>query len=200
MNTLVIALFWMAQFGIPVSDGYEVGDSATDFKLKGVNGEWVSMENYTDANGFIVIFTCNHCPYSKAYEDRIIEIQNQYEPKGYPVIAINPNDAGSYPSDSYENMQKRAIEKGFNFPYLHDENQEIAATYGALKTPHVYLLDMENDGKLRVAYIGAIDDKPYRPNDVSARFLEDAVNALISGKKPDPNYVKAVGCSIKWKK
>src|ERR1035437_8171690 len=149
--------------------GYKIGDEAADFKLKNVDQKMVSLSDFGDAKGFIVIFTCNHCPFAKAYEDRIIALNNKYASQGYPVIAINPNDPKLEPIDSYEGMQKRAQEKGFTFPYLMDEGQTIYPQYGATKTPHVFLLNKEN-GKNIVRYIGAIDDNYANPNDVSHKY------------------------------
>lgn len=196
INVLIISLF----IGISaMAGGYEVGDKATDFKLKNVDGSWVSMSDYEDAKGFIVIFTCNHCPFSKAYEDRIIEIDKEYKHKGYPVIAINPNDPELYPADSYENMQKRAEEKGFTFPYLLDDGQEIYPQYGATRTPHVFLLDKEA-GDYIVKYIGAIDDNHSDAEAVEKAYLANAVDALLADKDPNPEFTKAIGCTIKAKK
>lgn len=179
--------------------GYKVGDLATDFSLKNVDGRIVSLKDFKEAKGFIVIFTCNHCPYAKLYEDRIIELDKTFATKGYPVIAINPNDPSIVPDDSFENMQKRAKEKGFTFPYLWDETQQIAKTYGAEKTPHVYLLNKEKDG-LRVCYIGAIDDNAQEAGQVKVNYVKEAVNSLLEGRKIEKTTSKAIGCSIKWKK
>lgn len=176
-------------------NGYKIGDKATDFKLKGTDGKMHSMKDIKDAKGYIVIFTCNHCPYSKAYEDRIIALQKEYSPKGYHVIAINPNDPELNAEDSYELMIVRAKEKGFNFPYLFDKGQEIFPQYGATKTPHVFLLDE----KMIVRYIGAIDDST-EEDDVEIPFLANAIDALLAGKKISPELTKAIGCSIKSKK
>ena len=176
--------------------GYNIGDIATDFKLKNIDGNMVSMADYPDAKGFIVIFTCNHCPYAKMYEDRIIELDKNYTSKGYPVIAINPNDPEIQPEDSFKNMQKRAKEKGFEFPYVIDEKQEVFPVYGATKTPHVFLL---NDKKV-VEYIGAIDDNARDAAGVKEKFVENAIAAMQNGEKPNPATTKAIGCSIKYKK
>ena len=121
--------------------GYNIGDVATDFSLKNIDNSYVSLKDYPNAKGYIVIFTCNHCPFSVAYEDRIIALDKQFKTKGYPVIAINPNNPKSYPDDSFENMIVRAKEKGFTFPYLVDEGQKIYPQYGATKTPHVFVLE-----------------------------------------------------------
>jgi peroxiredoxin len=179
--------------------GYAVGDIAEDFSLKNVDGKMVSMADYEDAKGFVVIFTCNHCPYSIAYEDRIIEFDKAYKEKGYPVIAINPNDPSmeAAKDDSYELMQERAKEKGFTFPYLFDETQEVFPKYGATKTPHCYVLQKSEAG-LKVAYIGAFDDSK-EADEVGEKHIENAVNALLEGNSPDPAEVAAFGCGIKCK-
>lgn len=192
---LALSLTMMSAVGID-SDGYEVGDKATDFSLKNVDGTFVSMADYPDAKGFIIIFTCNTCPWSVRYEDRIIELHNKYASAGYPVIAINPNDPSIQPGDSFDNMKVRAKEKGFEFPYLFDAGQMVFPQYGATRTPHVYLLDSEKI----VRYIGAIDDNARSAESVEAKYLEDAITAIGAGKNPDPSVTKAVGCTIKVSK
>ncbi|MGQ1909364.1 thioredoxin family protein [Marinifilum sp. RC60d5] len=177
---------------------YKVGDTASDFNLKNIDGKKVSMADYKEAKGFIVIFTCNHCPYSVAYEDRIIEIDKKYKTKGYPVIAINPNDPELYPSDSFENMIKRSKEKGFTFPYVIDETQEVYRKYGATKTPHVFILS-KNKEKYTVEYIGAIDNNYKDESQVTVRYVNDAIDALLQNKKPAITSTKAIGCGIKSK-
>ncbi|HJV79105.1 MAG TPA: thioredoxin family protein [Paludibacter sp.] len=179
--------------------GYKIGDVATDFKLKNVDHKMVSLSDYADAKGFIVVFTCNHCPYAKAYENRIIALDQKYASKGYPVIAINPNDPKVEPIDSYEGMQKKAKEKGFTFPYLFDEGQTIYPQYGATKTPHVFVLNREN-GKNIVRYIGAIDDNYADANDVSHKYVEAAVDALLANEPIAQATTVAIGCSIKAQK
>lgn len=187
------------------TEGYSVGDAAIGFNLKNASntmngiGESVSLDDYKNVKGYIVIFTCNHCPFAKAYEDRINALHKKYSPKGYPVIAINSNDAKAYPSDSYAAMKARAKEKSFTFAYLHDESQKTAKTYGATKTPHTYILQKKGE-KNYVRYIGAIDNNTYNPEDVTEKYAENAVDALLEGKKITKNYTRAVGCSIKWKK
>ena len=178
---------------------YKAGDIAKSFKLLNIDGKYVSLDDYDNAKGFIVIFTCNHCPFSVAYEDRIIDIDKRYSPKGYPVIAVNPNDSTIAPGDSYSNMIIRANEKGFTFPYLLDADQSIAKAYGASRTPHVYIL--EKEGKdLAVKYVGAIDDNYEDPSKVKSKFVDNAINSLLKGKDPEPDYTKAIGCSIKYSK
>lgn len=179
--------------------GYEVGDEATDFKLKNIDGKMVSLSDFKTAKGFIVIFTCNHCPYAKKYEDRIIELDKKYKNQGYPVIAINPNDPNVQPEDGYQQMIERAKQKGFTFPYLVDEGQKIYPQYGATKTPHVFVLQKES-GKNIVKYIGAIDNNYDNPDDVSEYYVQDAVNALIKGEQLKMTKTVAIGCTIKVKK
>lgn len=181
------------------AQGYKIGDVATDFNLKNIDGKMVKMADDKAAKGFVVIFTCNHCPYAVAYEDRIVTLDKKYRPLGYPVIAINPNDAVAYPADSFEAMQKRAKEKGFTFPYLVDETQQVAKAYGATKTPHVYLLQKSNN-KLVVKYIGTIDDNYQEADEVKEPYLANAIEALLAGESITTAETKAVGCSIKWKK
>lgn len=182
-----------------VADGYGIGDTVSDFKLKSTSGEMVSMSDYEDAKGFIVVFTCNTCPYAKLYEQRIIDLDQKFSSKGFPVLAINPNDITKQPDDSMEKMAARAKDKNYTFPYLRDDSQEVARTFGASKTPHVYVLNKEANGKLKVEFIGAIDDSPRDASDVEKTYVEDAVNALLSGKKPTVKEEKAIGCTIKWK-
>ena len=179
--------------------GYGVGDYAKDFKLENIDGKTVSLADYNSAKGFIVVFTCNTCPYAKAYESRIIDLDKNYAGKGFPVIAINPNDISQQPGDSMDEMKKRANSKGYTFPYLRDDSQEVAKAFGATKTPHVYLLNKESAGKYKVEFIGAIDDSPNDASDVSETYVEDAINSLLSGSKPSITEKRAIGCTIKWK-
>ncbi|SDI65383.1 thioredoxin family protein [Chryseobacterium jejuense] len=184
---------------VSVVKGYEVGDEAADFKLKNIDGKMVSLSDFKTAKGFIVIFTCNHCPYAKKYEDRIIELDKKYKAQGYPVIAINPNDPTVQPEDGYKQMIERAKQKGFTFPYLMDEGQKIYPQYGATKTPHVFILQKENSKNI-VKYIGAIDNNYDNPTDVSEYYAQDAVNALIKGEPVKMTKTVAIGCTIKVKK
>jgi peroxiredoxin len=176
--------------------GYQVGDAATDFSLKNVNDKMVSLKDFKDAKGFVVIFTCNHCPFAKAYEDRIIAIDKKYKSLGYPVIAINPNNPDVQKDDSFDLMKKRAKEKGFTFPYLFDDGQKIYPQYGATKTPHVYLLQKTSSGNI-VKYIGAIDDNYSDESAVKTKYLENAINSLLKDEEIAVKTTKAIGCSIK---
>ncbi|MEO0573417.1 MAG: thioredoxin family protein [Bacteroidota bacterium] len=177
-------------------DGYDIGDIAADFTLKNINGEMVSLSDYEDAKGFLVIFTCNMCPYAKAYEDRIIELDAKYRPLDVPVIAINPNNPVKQPGDGYEEMKTRAKEKGFTFPYLLDEGQKIFPQYGATRTPHVYLLEKTEKGNI-VRYIGAIDDNYQDEAQVEEKYVENAVDAMLAGEEIKVTTTRAIGCSIK---
>lgn len=176
--------------------GYKIGDVATDFKLENIDGKMVSLSDYDDAKGFIVVFTCNTCPYAVAYEDRVQGLNKKYADKGYPVIAIMPNNINVKPGDNMEAMKTRAKEKGFTFPYLMDSGQDIYPQYGATKTPHVYILQKEQKGNV-VKYIGAIDDNYQDADAVKTKYVEDAVDALLNNKEVKIKETKAIGCSIK---
>jgi thiol-disulfide isomerase/thioredoxin len=158
----------------------------------------VSLADYKDAKGFIVVFTCNHCPFAKKYEDRVVALDKKYKGKGYPVIAINPNDPGASPEDDYAGMKQRAKDKGFTFPYLVDESQQIAKTYGATNTPHIYILKKEGKDMV-VKYVGAIDDNSDDAKAVKEKYAENALNSLLAGKEVATQQTKAIGCTIKWK-
>jgi len=192
---LVVSAFTI-KFDDTVNKGYDIGDVATDFKLKNIDGNIVSLSDYKDAKGYIVIFTCNTCPYAVAYEDRIVALDKKYKELGYPVIAIMPNNTDVKPGDNLEAMQKRAKVKGFTFPYLIDEGQKIYPQYGATKTPHVYVLQKTTKGNV-VKYIGAIDDNYKDAEAVEVKYTEDAVNALLNGKEIKETKTRAIGCSIK---
>lgn len=182
---------------LPSSDGgYEIGDTADNFILQNIDGAMVSLDDYENANGFVIIFTCNTCPYSKLYEDRIIAMHKKLAPKDYHVIAINPNDPNIKPGDSYKEMKYRAREKSFPFPYLVDEKQDVFPKFGAKSTPHAFVLDKDRV----VKYIGAIDDSPRDIEAVKDSYVLDAVAALEAGEEPKISYTKAIGCGIKSNK
>ena len=177
--------------------GYSVGDKAMDFNLKNVDGKMISMAGNPENKGYLVIFTCNTCPYSVAYEDRIIELHNKYASKGFPVIAINPNDPTVQPGDSFEKMQVRAKEKAFPFPYVFDATQEVTLAYGATNTPHVYVVEKASSDYL-VRYIGAIDNNSKDADAANKKYVEAAVDALLTGNAIGTTSTKAIGCTIKW--
>ena len=201
MKKLFYLLFTLFAFSFNTKahEGLHTGQVASDFKLKNIDGKMVSMADYKNAKGFIVTFTCNHCPYAKAYEDRIIALNNKYAAKGYPVIAINPNDAVQYPEDDFSSMKLRAKEKNFTFPYLHDESQDVARAYGAIKTPHIFIVQKENQ-QFIVKYIGAIDDNWEDATAVKEKYVENALEALLKGQPVAVANTKAIGCGVKWKK
>ena len=178
--------------------GLEIGDKAPAFELKNIDGNMYSFDNITDTNGekpkgYMVIFTCNTCPYAMANEARIVELQKNFGGQGYPVVAIQPNSPERSPGDHFDAMQANAKEKGFNFLYLFDEKQEVSPKYGATKTPEVFLLDAD----LTLKYHGAIDDSVREEDGVKDKFLEKAIKAMMNGKDPEPATTKAIGCGIK---
>ncbi len=171
----------------------KLGEPAKAFTLPDVHGNEHSFSDY-ESNPVAVIFSCNHCPYVRAWEDRMVEIQADYQDRNVQLLVINANDARTYPADSFSKMKLRAQEKGFNFPYLRDETQSVARAYGAERTPEVFLFV---EGKL--AYHGAIDDNYDDPDAVGEHYLRSAIDAVLDGKQPQPAETKPVGCTIKWK-
>ncbi|WP_044018998.1 thioredoxin family protein [Hymenobacter sp. APR13] len=196
---LLLALSSFVLLRTTAATGYQVGDKAADFQLKNVDGKLVSLASNKAAKGYIVVFTCNTCPYAKAYEQRIIDLHTKYAPLGYPVVAINPNDPAVAPGDSFADMQKRAKEKKYSFPYLQDESQAVARQYGATRTPHLYVLSRQN-ADFVVSYIGAIDDNSEDAKLVKTKYLENAMTDILAGKPATVSATKAIGCTIKWKK
>jgi len=192
----LIGLMAVLTSGSPLR--YEIGDAVANFKLQNVDGKMVALSDNTAAKGAIIIFDCNTCPYSRAYNDRIIGLNKKYSQKGFPVIAINPNDPQMSPGDSYEEMVSRAKEKKYDFPYLMDESQVVARSFGATNTPHVFVLQ-KNGSDFKVAYIGTIDNNSRDASSASKKYVEDAVDALIAGQAVPTKTTKAIGCSIKWK-
>lgn len=201
MFSLAIAIMLSAvcMQAADLPDGVTIGDKAPDFLLTNVDGRRVALETFKSTKGLLVVFTCNNCPYSIKYEDRIIALHAKYTQLGVPVLAINPNDPNIVPEDSFENMKERAEEKEFKFPYVFDATQETAKAYGARRTPHVFLLKNSKTG-FTVAYIGAIDDNPNSASDASEKFVEAAIDAMLADKPIAVNNTKAIGCGIKWKK
>ena len=193
-----ICFMSLTAFTINKDKGYDIGDIATDFSLENIDGKKVSLSDFKTAKGFIVVFTCNTCPYAVAYEDRVEALNKKYASKGYPVIAIMPNDTDIKPGDNMVAMQARAKAKGFTFPYLMDEGQKIYPQYGATKTPHVYILEKTTKGNI-VRYIGAIDDNHRDASQVKTKYVENAVNELLDGKDITQKKTRAIGCSIKVK-
>jgi peroxiredoxin len=177
---------------------YEPGDIVTDFKLKNVDGKEVSLSEFKDSKGVIVVFDCNTCPYSKAYNERIIALNKKYSGVGFPLIAINANDPIKSPGDTFDEMVSYAKKNHYEFPYLIDEKQQVAKAFGATNTPHVFILS--HVGKdFKVVYIGAIDNNVRDASAANKKYVEEVIDALLSGKDSPLSKTKAIGCSIKWK-
>ncbi|HEY5826215.1 MAG TPA: thioredoxin family protein [Cyclobacteriaceae bacterium] len=194
---LIMAIAILLCAGKPTTNGYEVGDFVSDFKLKNVDGKMISMADFTDAKGFIIVFDCNTCPVSRIYNTRIIDLNKKYASKGFQLIAINPNSAQASPGDSYEKMVEYAKEKKYEFPYLYDATQGIVTQFGATNTPHTFIVNKVNSD-FKIVYIGAIDNNPYDGSKATNKFVEEAIDALLEGK-PVPNpKTKAIGCMVKW--
>ena len=195
-TTLVLVIVaFLSAFTLKVDkESYKIGDKIEDFTLKNIDNKMVSLSDYKNAKGFVIIFTCNTCPYSVANEDRIIALDKKYKEKGFPVIAINPNDPVAVPDDSFAKMKDRANEKGFTFPYLLDVGQKVYPKFGATKTPHVYIVT-KND--MKVKYIGAIDNSSRNPDKVTEKYAENALDALLKGEEVQKKETRAIGCSIK---
>jgi peroxiredoxin len=173
----------------------ELGAQAPDFKLPATDGKTYSLADFSGKKALCIIFSCNHCPYVQAYEGRMAELQSKYGSQGAQLVAINSNDAAAYPEDSFENMKKRVKEVGFNFPYLHDESQKVAHTYGAQRTPHIFLFDAER----KLAYLGRIDDNYKDASAVKSHELADAIEDILAARPVRVPETFAVGCTIKWK-
>lgn len=172
-----------------------IGAQAVPFTLLGVDERQHSLADYAEKPIVVVIFSCNHCPYVRAWEDRMIAIQRDYAPKGVQFLVINANDPAKYPEDDFPHMKQRAAEKGFNFPYLYDETQEIARAYGATRTPEVFVFDSSRT----LRYHGAIDDNYENPAAVKHHYLREALDSVLSGAQPPVTQTPPVGCTIKWR-
>ncbi len=172
----------------------QIGQSAPDFNLPGVDDKNYSLSNFKDSKVLIVVFWCNHCPYVVGSEERMLKFAREYLAKGVGIVAINSNETEGHPGDSFEHMIERAREKRYPFPYVRDESQDVARAYGALRTPHFYVFD--SDRKLR--YTGRMDDNPRSPGQETTRELRDAVDAVLAGKKPQIELTNPIGCNVKW--
>lgn len=173
----------------------ELGESAPDFALPGVDGRNYSLRDFADAKLLVVAFTCNHCPYVIGSEERMMKFHDEYAKRGVAFVAINSNEDQNHPDDSFEHMVERARERGFRFPYLRDQTQEVALAYGALRTPHFYVFDAER--KLR--YTGRMDDNPRNPGQETTRELQDAVESLLLDSAPPVPMTNPIGCNVKWR-
>lgn len=177
---------------------YKIGDAVANFNLKNVNGNMVSLNDYSGSKGMIVIFTSHHCPFAKAYEDRILALNNKYIGQGFPVITINPSDPSTHADDSFDKMKERASSKGYNYPYLVDDGQRTARAFGAARTPEAYVL-LKSGAKFIVQYIGMIDDNPQDPAGATKFYVDEAVTNLLAGKPVITTTTKPIGCVIKFK-
>jgi peroxiredoxin len=178
--------------------GYEIGDLVDNFKLKNVDGKMISLSDYDNQKGVILIFDCNTCPYSRAYNQRIIQLNEKYSPKGFPVITINANDPNLSPGDSFAEMVNRAKSKNYTFPYLVDVSQDVARAFGATNTPHVFLLKKKGVHFV-LAYSGTIDNNSRDGSRATRKYVEEAIGALLSGNEVPTTRTKALGCSIKYR-
>jgi thiol-disulfide isomerase/thioredoxin len=169
----------------------KIGAAAPDFQgIVGIDDQKHALADYKDARLLVLVFTCNHCPVAKAYEDRLVALQKEYAAKGVRFVAVNVNNL---PDDRLDKMKERAKKKGFNFPYLYDSTQKIGRDYGATVTPHVFVLDAGR----KLAYRGAIDDN-MAAVEVKKHYLREALDALLDGKQPTETITKQFGCSIKY--
>jgi peroxiredoxin len=194
---LISLVGFVSAIVMPMGSGYKVGDTVKNFTLKNIDSKSVSLSDFQNSHkGIILTFTCNHCPYAKLYEQRLIDLHKKYADQGYIVVAVNPN-AKTVEDDSFENMVSRAKEKNYPFVYLNDEDQNVAKTFGAEKTPQIYLL--QNDGvKYTLAYIGAIDNDPQDEKSDKVKYVENAIEDLKNGRPVATTQTKAVGCTVKW--
>ena len=172
----------------------EIGAKGPDFNLKGVDGKMHSLADYAEEKAVVVIVSCNHCPTVVQYEDRMTEIQRDYAGKGVQLIAINGNETDNHPTDDFEHMVERAKGKGFNFPYLRDDTQEVLRAYGAVRTPEVFLLGSDRT----LVYHGRIDDNAHDPSRVTRHDLREALEEVLAGKPVSVPKTVPVGCTVKW--
>lgn len=200
MKKLIVSIILCAPLvqSISFQQGYKIGDTVSNFTLKNVDNKMVSLSDYNTHHGVILIFDCNTCPYSNAYNERIIALNNLYKPKGFPVVTVNSNDPKISPGDSFDEMVSRAKNKKYSFPYLFDETQKVGHAFGATNTPHTFVLKREGKNFV-VAYIGAIDNNPRDADAVGKKYVEQAVGALVNEEEVQIKETKAIGCSIKYR-
>jgi len=196
--TSLLALGIAAGLYAQVPKGYSLGDAVANFQVKNVDGRTIALNDYRSQKGLIVVFTSNHCPFSKAYEDRLIAIDRKYAPMGYPVLAIMPNDPTIYEDDSFENMKARARDKAYTYPYAMDETQIVTRAFGATRTPQVYVLKQTN-GQFILEYVGTVDDNPQDVANAQRHYVDEAVTNLLAGRPVTSPITKPIGCAIKWK-
>jgi len=176
--------------------GTAIGSYAPDFELPGADGSVHHLARYLETyRAVAVVFICNHCPYVKLYVERLKQIQTDFQDQGVTLIGINPNDAEQFPEDSFDKMKEFVVSQGLNFPYLRDETQDVANSFGAKKTPHVFLLNQTGV----LCYSGAVDDNANQPNAVQIQYLRDAIAQVLAGDSVKTTSTDPVGCSVKWR-
>jgi peroxiredoxin len=185
------------------SETLKIGSSVPAFSnLLGVDGKHYSLEDFRKCKILVLVFSCNHCPYVQAYEDRMKDFQQEYGPRGVQLVAINSNETKNYPEDNFDEMVRRAKRMGFNFPYLRDDDQRVAGAFGATHTPEFYVFSAEGEdgrtGALRLSYHGKMDDNYQNPSAVKRRYVQEAVDALLAGKPVAEPETHSIGCTIKW--
>lgn len=178
-----------------------IGSAMPGFgSLRGADGKTYSAEDFAGTQALVVVFSCNHCPYVQAYEDRMIAFQSAYGPKGVQLVAVNANETIHYPEDNFESMVERAKGKGFNFPYLRDDDQKVAEAFGATHTPEFFLFSRApGESVARLRYHGKMDDNYQKPEAVKRAFLKEAVDAVLTGKTVAEPETHSIGCTIKWR-
>jgi peroxiredoxin len=195
-----LSILWIALLIISTNSFAQKNNKdIVDFKLKNVDGNFVSLSDYPTAKGFIIVFTCNHCPFAKLYPPRLNDLNNKFKPLGVPLIAISSTDTMMYEEDTYPNMVIKANEEHFNFPYLFDEMQEVAKNFKAQKTPHAFVIWKENNQWI-IKYNGAIDDNGMEPNKVTETYVSNAVNELLTSQTIKTSETKSIGCQIAFRK
>ncbi|MBD2756179.1 thioredoxin family protein [Spirosoma validum] len=198
LTGLLVSLLAQSITLAQVTQGYNLGDAIADFHLKNVDGRTVSLADYRTQKGLIVVFTSNHCPFSKNYEDRLMALDRKFAPQGYPILAIMPNDPAAYEDDSFDNMKARARDRSYPYAYVIDETQSTARAFGATRTPQVYVLKQTN-GQFILEYVGTVDDSPQDSASAQRRYVDEAVSSLLSGRPVQSPITKPIGCAIKWK-
>jgi thiol-disulfide isomerase/thioredoxin len=195
LSAAVLVLAFHTVPAARAADELAIGAQGAAFNLKGTDGRMHSLDGVKGPKGTAVVFTCNECPFSKGYEDRLIALAKEYQPKGIGFVAINANDSKIVPGDGFEFMVKRAKDKNLPYPYVLDETQAIATAYGAKVTPHVFLLDAS--GKL--VYRGRVDDS-LEQDKVTSHDFAAALDAVVSGQPVKVAETKAFGCGVKYAK
>ena len=193
-----LGLLIIATFSLFTSFKIHNQSVVVDFSLKNVDGNMVSLSDYKSAKGFIIIFTCNHCPFAKLYPKRLNALNKKYNKLGVPLLAISSSDTLIFEEDTFDKMVKKSRSEKFNFPYLIDVNQMVAKNFKAEKTPHAFVIWKDN-GAWVIKYNGAIDDNGAEPSKVKEKYVEKAVDAILQGKEAPVKETKSVGCQIHFR-